>query len=574
MDIRTLRDAQPAELHSAADAYDRLAEEFARHARAWEDGVRDRVRGSAWAGGAADRAEESLTGTGRRLTAARLELTRAGDVLREGAEAFLLAQSQLRQALAEAEARGCPIGEDGGPALPFVPEQDRHDPDARLVTAAVGDLRRRITGALADAAYADRVTADRLRALAGEADSGAGLDLALATAARERAATAALTGTAPDLLARGLPAPHAQPAEVAAWWHGLTGVEQQRLLDRHPALLGNRDGLPAAVRDRANRLMLPTLIERLEHRPRLTPADRNLLEGFRRIRARLLDEDAGGPPHVLLLALGSEGQGRAALSFGDPDTADDVVVYVPGLGTRVGDVGGKDGSRARCLWAEARAADPARSTASIAWLGYDAPQVGPDGLAVAGTERAARGGAGYQGFLRGLRASREGAPAHLTALGHSYGSLTVGQAAQRPGGIPADEIVLVGSPGTGARTAAQLRVGAGHVWVGAAEHDPVTRLPGRPELERAAVGAALGPVPGAVAALAGSGHDPDELWFGRDPASREFGARRFAVADGRWQQAHSDYWALDHEGRSSSSLSAMGRIVAGHGEQLEPQAPR
>ncbi|GAA2998425.1 hypothetical protein JCM13580A_41610 [Streptomyces drozdowiczii] len=51
----------------------------------------------------------------------------------------------------------------------------------------------------------------------------------------------------------------------------------------------------------------------------------------------------------------------------------------------------------------------------------------------------------------------------MTAIGHSYGSLTVGQAAQPPGGIPADDMVLVGSPDSGVDRAADLGVGVAEV---------------------------------------------------------------------------------------------------------------
>ncbi len=583
MDVPTLRDADPAELHTAADAYDRLAAGFAAHARTWHDTVHTRVRDSGWTGGAAERAEDALAATARRLTAARLELDLAGPVLREGAEAFLLAQSQLRQALDEAAAHGCTVADDGAVGLPPVPPADRHDPDAGLLTAAGADLRRRIGRALADAGRADAETAARLQRFTGLVRSGPGLDPGLAAAELTRATTAHVLGET-ELITRGLPAPGAPPAEAAAWWRHLTEAGRTRLLDQHPELIGNLDGLPAAVRDAANRRALPRLIARLDGATDRTPARQCLLDGFRRIQDRLREEDAGGG-RVLLLALGAEGQGRAALSYGDPDTADDVVVYVPGLGTRLGDVAGKDGDRARTLLAAARTADPARSTASVTWLGYDAPQVegaGQDALAVAGTARAEQGAAGYQRFLRGLRAGREGAPAHLTALGHSYGSLTVGLAAQRPGGIPVDDIVLVGSPGTGAQRAADLRVGAEHVWVAAAEHDPVTRLPGRPTTGHAVLGAAAGlllggppaAVAGATAGLAASAGEPGELWFGRDPASREFGARRFAAEDGAWQHSHSDYWDQDSGAGGGSSLSGLGGIVSGHGEQVARQTPR
>ena len=585
MDVPTLRDADPAELHTAADAYERLADDFAAHVRTWQDSVHPRVRDSGWTGGAADQAEDALTATARRLGGARIELDLVGPVLREGAEAFLLAQSQLRQALAEAAEHGWTVTDDGCVSWPAVPAADRHDPDAALLTISGGDLRRRIALALADAGHADRAVTERLRRFTGLARTGP--DLEPAAAERARSATARVSGTG-DLITRGMPAPGAPPVEAAAWWRRLTEAERVRLLDRHPELLGNVDGLPAAVRDAANRRTLPRLIARLDGAARRTPAEQNLLDGFRRIQDRLRAEDAAGGGRVLLLALAEEGQGRAALSFGDPDTADDVVVYVPGLGTRLGDVGGKDGLRAKTLLAAARTADPARSTASVTWLGYDAPQLEgaeQSTLAVAGTARAEQGGAAYQRFLQGLRAGREGAPAHLTALGHSYGSLTVGRAAQRPGGIPADDIVLVGSPGTGAQRAGELRAGPGHVWVGAAEHDPVTHLPGRAATGRSVLGAVagaglglvLGGPPGAVAgARAGlslSDGEPDELWFGQDPASRGFGARRFAVEDGDWRHSHSDYWGQD-PGGGGSSLGGLGGIVSGHGEQVPRQAPR
>ena len=46
---------------------------------------------------------------------------------------------------------------------------------------------------------------------------------------------------------------------------------------------------------------------------------------------------------------------------------------------------------------------------------------------------------------------RDGDPAHLTAIGHSYGSTTTGHAAHDHG-IPVDDLVFVGSPGVGGDT--------------------------------------------------------------------------------------------------------------------------
>jgi pimeloyl-ACP methyl ester carboxylesterase len=82
------------------------------------------------------------------------------------------------------------------------------------------------------------------------------------------------------------------------------------------------------------------------------------------------------------------------------------------------------------------------------WLDYDAPDFVDEG---AGRGRAEAAVAGLRRFQDGLRATHDGDPAHLTVLGHSYGSLVVGTAAQAPGPI-ADDVVFVGSPGVGART--------------------------------------------------------------------------------------------------------------------------
>ncbi|MEV4555816.1 alpha/beta hydrolase [Kitasatospora sp. NPDC049285] len=585
IDVPTLRDAEPDRLFGAADAYAVLATAVGEHADTWRDGVDARVRGSGWSGDAAADAERSLARSSAKLVAAQLELVRIAPVLREGAEAFLLAQAKLRAALADAASGGYRVADDGGVSWP-PSAAERHDPDAPDRARQGAALRDRIAEALTEAAHADQVTAERLRRHTDAARTGAGLDPAFA--ATELASTAlssAFGGGPEDLVRAGLPGPDAPPTEVNAWWKSLPADERQRLVTEYPAEIGNRDGIPALARDRANRIHLDRLIAELSNRQDPSEQDRKKLAGFQAVRDRLRDDQGKQPPSYLLV-IGDQGQGRAALSYGDPDTADDVVAYVPGLNTEVRNLGGGDANRARDLWQTAHDLDPTRTTASIAWLGYDAPQAkefGPDALAVAGDARAKQGGEAYQGFLQGLRAAHEGPPAHLTALGHSYGSLTVGQAAQRPGGIPVDDVILVGSPGTGAQHAAQLGVDPAHVWVGAAEHDPVSHLPSQREATGAGTGAVVGGLvgglPGAVLGGFLGDHlgrhgDPHELWFGQDPASAEFGARRFDVADGPLGFAsHSDYWNQG-DGRDGHSLRNMGMIVSGHGDRVSGQERR
>lgn len=205
----------------------------------------------------------------------------------------------------------------------------------------------------------------------------------------------------------------------------------------------------------------------------------------------------------------------------------------------------------------------------------------------------------------GISATHEGGDPHVTAVGHSYGSLTVGLAAQEKGGIPgADDIILVGSPGTGADNAQDLNVGKDHVFVGAADNDIVTKLPNHAEASGMATGAVgggsagfvlgagmAGP-PGAVigggagAIVGGIGGymaqdaqtDPSGRWFGTDPASKDFGATRFMVDDGATliedrgeMSAHSNYF---NPMKDQDSADNIAKIVVGKSGKISLETPR
>ncbi|CAN5836621.1 hypothetical protein BH23ACT12_BH23ACT12_15900 [soil metagenome] len=53
------------------------------------------------------------------------------------------------------------------------------------------------------------------------------------------------------------------PNEVAAWWSDLTEAEKARLNDRHFREIGRLEGLPAVVRDKANRRALNDQVDEL-----------------------------------------------------------------------------------------------------------------------------------------------------------------------------------------------------------------------------------------------------------------------------------------------------------------------
>ena len=260
------------------------------------------------------------------------------------------------------------------------------------------------------------------------------------------------------------------PARIAAWWKSLSVTDRQRILKTAPGQLGALDGLPATIRDGANRMFLASEKARLASRLAALRADpeghekeignlTSTLKSIAKIEGRLALGGTGGRPPMFLLGFDTETIGHAIVSVDNPDTADNVVTFVPGFSTKLSNAhSGID--RAMTLWDQARIDDPVKSTASIFWLGYDAPQ----GLDVATASRAEAGATRLDSFLQGLRIARSmPTPAHTTLLGHSYGSLVSGRAAVHLGGPIADDIVFVGSPGVGVKTATQLRVPAGHV---------------------------------------------------------------------------------------------------------------
>ena len=179
---------------------------------------------------------------------------------------------------------------------------------------------------------------------------------------------------------------------------------------------------------------------------------------------------AGADRRLVLLDVERD-RPQAAVAAGDVDAADHVAVLAPGFGNTVGDdlpgvVDTADALRDR----SAAMLDGAASVATVAWLGYDVPG---GVLGVTTSDAARRGGADLARFYDGIDASRAADP-HLTALGHSYGSLTTGYALQQAQGV--DDAVLFGSPGIGTDDVGDLRVPAGHAGVVEAPWDPVADL--------------------------------------------------------------------------------------------------
>jgi hypothetical protein len=183
---------------------------------------------------------------------------------------------------------------------------------------------------------------------------------------------------------------------------------------------------------------------------------------------------------------------------------------VPGLNTTVRGamremVGEATALRRESLRQLAAAGKAGEEVAAIAWIGYDAPQIpgGLDPVSLARSElgayRVTHDGAAKAGAVRlarfydGLTAAHGGRPLNLTAIGHSYGSLTTGLALQQPGGHAVSTAIFYGSPGVEAATPAELGLAPGQVFVLQTPDDPIQWRTHAPPILRAAATAIPGP---------------------------------------------------------------------------------
>lgn len=516
-----------------------------------------------WQGAAGSAYAASIAPLGAEADAASLALRRVGlrvdqhghamAALRDERSDLATRRVELARAVSALELRAATVRLDG--AADFAQE-------CRTVAA-------RVQGFADDAlAWSGRVAREEAEMSAAFV-SLMSLDQALATYAG--------TTDPADLALRSMPPPSAGPREVRDWWRGLTDDEQWAVLLVAPGVIGNRDGVPAWARDRANTTALDRDLATwsdLDRRGLLTPSERRWYANARATRDALdrmseaLDPVTGEPIRTTLhlydpSAFG--GDGRVAIAAGDPDTADNVAVVVPGFGTDMGSAE-YQGARAVDLYTEARALAPHASNATLFWIGYDAPDNAPwgqwsgdgaDGWDAAGVvteQMAARGGDRLADTLDGLAVDRAEHPAHVTVVGHSYGSTTTGIAATQHD-LPVDDVVLVGSPGAGEHAvhATDLQVGRGHVWVGAASSDPISWLGDHGWLNL---------------------HDLDGGGLGTDPAGDGFGATRF---DAEVPGHHGGVHLADHSAYftpGSESLDNIARVVDGQYAAVTHAPPR
>jgi hypothetical protein len=207
------------------------------------------------------------------------------------------------------------------------------------------------------------------------------------------------------------------------------------------------------------------------------------------------------------------GRGLAVVALGDPATAAHVAVLVPGADidlTRIAD--GADPGRRPMGWAGALSSAGGDDVAVVVWVGYVTPQ----GLSLdAASGRLARAGAAaLVRFVEELPVAGT-----LTVIGHSYGAVVVALAARH---LPADDVILLGSPGARADTVADLGTTA-RVWAARTDGDWISRVPSL----------RIG-----------------DLGHGTDPTSPAFGARALPVGG-----------TTGHDGYFRPGSAALGGIV-------------
>ncbi|MCU1647161.1 MAG: alpha/beta hydrolase fold-containing protein [Nocardia sp.] len=252
------------------------------------------------------------------------------------------------------------------------------------------------------------------------------------------------------------------PKQLHDYWESLTPAEKDALYD-HDNYIGNRDGLPSVDRDHYNREKLDDELTRAQN------GDKAVAEKLGDLQA--VQKTLGDHPDAMLLLMDTQSgkQAHAAVSLGNPDTAYNVSVSAAGLNGNVhGSLSGmvNEGKNVKDT-AQSRLGvlpdgDPRKnqSVVPIAWIGSDLPQADYkdvpadlDGRTWAGykevvSDTLAKDGAPkLASFYDGVRASHDSGSMHLTAVGHSYGSLMTGLALQEPGHKPVDDVLVYGSPG-------------------------------------------------------------------------------------------------------------------------------
>ncbi|MFR9797182.1 alpha/beta hydrolase [Streptomyces sp. MS06] len=583
-----LRDAKFIGYEEAADGWGKVSNR-ADAARIRVDQEMSAPIRTTQKGEAQSAAERDLTRLGRNYQYLHGECGLMRTTLNGLASELSAAQAELRQALDDAAGLGFTVNDDGsveyprsaavpmapgtgvatpGAPVPYLPGTGEGRGDPNMGKAE--DIAERISRAVNSANEIDDRYAKILRELKAP-DGLAVTDGMLLDEAHDMGGVQETVGTC---LSRHSIPQSKSPADNRKWWDGLTQEQREEYQTLYPAEIGALDGIPSVVRDSSNRIVLDEARARVQHNldqlgpepekqivtaggiitnPEWTAWNamggnkyKDQLRGMTAVHGRLDQTGMDHMPPAYLLGFDLKGNGHVILANGNPDTADNTAVYVPGTTSKLAGAKG-DIQRMQEVWDVSNQLSPSQTTSTITWIGYDAPQsIAPEAME---KHWAYEGAPGLNDFLDGLQTVQGGPDAsHTTVIGHSYGSTTVGAASKAPGHFAADDIVVAGSPGMLVGDASDLDVGKNHVWAEAAHDDPV-------------------PLGGRIAHLGGykwgvqtfHGLPYDAGYIQTVPSDEAFGAHRMAVDTG----GHSGYWD-----KGSASLWNQGAVVTGRYNQV------
>jgi Alpha/beta hydrolase len=273
-------------------------------------------------------------------------------------------------------------------------------------------------------------------------------------------------------------------------------------------------------------------------------------------------------------------RGRIMEVKGDLATATHIVFFVPGMTNEIGNVDQGVRPRSDALYNElVAAAGPGETVAVVMWLGYRSDRL-TELYDASSNGHAQAGGITLRQDVAAVAGT--GTKATITVVAHSYGTAVVGQA--MTGGLDADRVVVLGSPGMDAQNRAAL--GSAHVQLYASRTGSDVSAVDKAKGVAAGVAVVVTPVAalGATAALLnkipvvkrvsplrpvtepnlvsaayklGTGSDPVSAApvLGPDPTNKGFGANVFPSSG----TGHSAYFDPGSTGMQNIASIALGR---------------
>ena len=308
------------------------------------------------------------------------------------------------------------------------------------------------------------------------------------------------------------------PEVIREWWGAYYEQEpnlddpmaltpkQRAIVSAMPLIIGNLDGIPYTHRDIANLEAHEQVLDDLqyiqEQSYRILEEDgvgafdeyltkhgydsntlQNAIDGELAIDRALAEagevtyqfvQYQPGPPLL------------AAISVGNMDTASQVTVNVPGMGTTVGDSMEAWTAGARNLYEQQSDLNDQygqeTGLAVVSWIGYETPVMATTGNPeVILSDKAVVGAAKLTDFLTGVTGTRDwDAGQNLSVVGHSYGTTVATLAVH---GTPVETLTLLASAGVdnSITSVDDLKVDPDHFWASEAKGDNIADV-GRGEV--------------------------------------------------------------------------------------------